>query len=250
MMKKPFFIVGCVRSGTTFLRDVLRNHPNLVSPEETHFFRWAEPFGTEASMEQLKHNAILKKHRSLDGVTEKEFEWMLRNSVSRSDLYRKYMKRYMLNNNYLSKRWFDKTPQNVYGVAMMLAEFPASKFIHIVRNPLSVAASLRAGRVLKVDNLVGACNYWNEAVEIISVVKRAYSKRVCEIKYEDITCDLNGSLKRIVEFVGEDFDGSLFDGIDAKEKPYRYEEIFSEDEIQFVKKMCGRLADGYGYTLG
>ena len=42
----PFFLVGCVRSGTTLLRNLLRQHPNLESPEETHFFRWPHSFGT------------------------------------------------------------------------------------------------------------------------------------------------------------------------------------------------------------
>ena len=42
----PFFILGCVRSGTTLLRDILRIHPRLESPEETHFFRWADPYAS------------------------------------------------------------------------------------------------------------------------------------------------------------------------------------------------------------
>ena len=42
----PFFVLGCVRSGTTMLRDALRMHPHLACPEETHFFRWGEPFGS------------------------------------------------------------------------------------------------------------------------------------------------------------------------------------------------------------
>ena len=42
----PFFVLGCVRSGTTLLRDILRQHPRLESPEETHFFRWSDPYGS------------------------------------------------------------------------------------------------------------------------------------------------------------------------------------------------------------
>jgi len=64
----PFFIVGCVRSGTTMLRDVLRRHPNLTAPEETHLFRWTEPFGTEAYMRGVRSNAVLKRHREMDGI--------------------------------------------------------------------------------------------------------------------------------------------------------------------------------------
>src|SRR5688572_15305042 len=61
----PFFVLGCVRSGTTMLRDALRMHPNLACPEETHFFRWGEPYGTEAMSRSLSNNAVLKKHREI-----------------------------------------------------------------------------------------------------------------------------------------------------------------------------------------
>lgn len=245
--KKPFFIMGCVRSGTTFLRDVLRMHPNLVSPEETHFFRWAEPFGTESSLSPLFNNSTLKRHRELDNVSEKEFEWIIRNSVSRSDLYKRYMKRYLVNNNLGRKRWFDKTPQNVYGAPMMLAEFPGSKLVHIVRNPMDVVASLRLGRIVKVENVVGACNYWVEAAEIMSVVKKAYPNRVFEIKYETMLDEFAPTIKQLLEFLGEDYSDSYFSNVSVVEKRYQYSEIFNQRDIDFVKESCGKWARDYGY---
>src|ERR1041384_5885979 len=33
----PIFIVGCPRSATSLLRDLLRSHPRLTFPEESHF---------------------------------------------------------------------------------------------------------------------------------------------------------------------------------------------------------------------
>jgi hypothetical protein len=36
-MTRPIFIVGCPRSGTGILRDLLRSHPNLTFPGESHF---------------------------------------------------------------------------------------------------------------------------------------------------------------------------------------------------------------------
>ena len=183
----PFFIVGCVRSGTTMLRDVLRNHPNLAAPEETHFFRWAEPFGGVPFRQVVSGNRVLKRHREMDGIEESEFQTILDQSVSRADLCRRYMRLYIEKNKPGAKRWFDKTPQNVYGAAMIAGEMPDAKFIHIVRDPMDVVSSLRIGKIVKVQNLVGACSYWNEAAEIISVIKRAYPERVIEVRYEDFT---------------------------------------------------------------
>ena len=152
MNNEPFFIIGCVRSGTTLLRDILRNHPNLASPEETHYFRWAEVFGTPLSQMQLLNNQVLKKHREMDNISEDEFKTILERSSSRGDLQKRYMDRYLLNNKLSATRWFDKTPQNVYGSAMIASEFPRAKFVHIVRNPLNVVSSLRIGKVVKIEN--------------------------------------------------------------------------------------------------
>lgn len=35
--KSPIFIVGCPRSGTGLIRNLLRSHPNLTFPGESHF---------------------------------------------------------------------------------------------------------------------------------------------------------------------------------------------------------------------
>jgi hypothetical protein len=37
MSDSPIFIVGCPRSGTNLLRDLLRSHPHLAFPDESHF---------------------------------------------------------------------------------------------------------------------------------------------------------------------------------------------------------------------
>jgi Sulfotransferase family len=37
MADAPIFIVGCPRSGTNLLRDLLRSHPRLAFPGESHF---------------------------------------------------------------------------------------------------------------------------------------------------------------------------------------------------------------------
>src|SRR5262249_29267885 len=102
----PFFMLGCVRSGTTMLRDALRMHPRLACPEETHFFRWGEPFGTDAMMRTLSSNQVLKKHREMDGIAEDEFVQMLKQSSSRSELYARYMALFMQRKKPGATRWF------------------------------------------------------------------------------------------------------------------------------------------------
>jgi hypothetical protein len=244
----PFFIIGCVRSGTTMLRNALRMHPNLASPEETHFYRWAEPFGTEAYTRIVTSNQVLKRHREIDGITEEEFRRMVMTSRSRDQLYYKYMDLFVSRRKPTAKRWFDKTPQNVYGAALAAGRMERASFVHIVRHPVNVVSSLRIGKVMKVDPLAGACNYWNEAVDTMKVLRRAYPARVYELRYEDFARDPMTQMKHLLAFLDEPFKADWFadlavDGVDHAESG-----VLSKPEIATVLALTvwGRGRYGYG----
>ena len=243
----PFFVLGCVRSGTTMLRDALRMHPHLACPEETHFFRWGEPFGTDAMQRTLSTNPVLKKHREMDGITEEEFVQMLKQCASRSELYTRYMALYIQRKKPGATRWFDKTPQNVYGALLAASSMPRSKFVHIVREPINVVASLRIGRIVKVENLTGACNYWNEAVQIVSGLKRAFPARVYELRYEDFVAQPKEQLRLMLDFVGEPFDEKWFSALATRQVDHRDEGVLSEDEQLTVRARCAPGRRRYGY---
>lgn len=245
----PFFVLGCVRSGTTMLRDALRMHPNLACPEETHFFRWGEPYGTEAMSRSLSNNAVLKKHREIDGITEPEFADLLRQCGSRAELYTRYMALYLQRKKPGAKRWFDKTPQNVYGALLAASSMQRSKFVHIVRDPVNVVASLRIGRIVKVENMTGACNYWNEAVQIVSGLKRAYPARVFELRYEDFVAEPASQLKLLLDFIGEPYDAKWFAQLNTRQVDHKDEGVLSEAEQAVVRRSCAQGRRRYGYEV-
>jgi len=249
MANHPFFILGCVRSGTTMLRKMLNLHPNLTSPEETQFFRMAEPFGLPGYNNFVMNNPVIKRHREIDGVSEEEFRKILAKSDSRMNLCARYMRFFMQRRKPTARRWFDKSPQNVYGAPMIMAR-PGPKLIHIYRDPVDVVSSLRIGKVVKVESLIGACNYWNEAADIMFTMKRAYPKRVMEISYEDFVRNPLAGLESITRFLGEAFDPAWFEGITAREISHRDGGVLSPDEIAEVEHRClpGRLRYGYAQS--
>jgi hypothetical protein len=244
----PFFVLGCVRSGTTMLRDVLRLHPNLAAPEETHLFRWTEPFGTDAYARGVTSNPVLKKHRELDGITEEEFAAMLRQSTSRADLYNRYMRLYIERRKPGAKRWFDKTPQNVYGAAMIASTVPHSRFVHIVRDPVNVVASLRIGKVMKIDRMLGALNYWREATDIMSVMKRASPRRVHELRYEDFVGDPQKELKALLAFLGEPYEAEWFKDFRINESDHVHSGVLKPEEIETIQRLALQGRRRYGYA--
>lgn len=246
--RPPFFIVGCVRSGTTMLRDVLRLHPNLDCPEETHFYRPSEPFGTPAYKRWVTNNKTLARHRAMDGILEPEFAEVVAASQTRSDLLTRYMELFLSRRPSNARRWFDKTPQNVYGAAMIAHEFPQASFVHIVRNPWDVISSLRIGKIVKVEEVVGACSYWREAVEIIETLKRAYPKRVHELKYEDLVSATDRELQRLLSFIGEPYDSSWFASYRLAPVKHDADRLFTDAERRIVPNLCGPMMQRFGYV--
>jgi hypothetical protein len=74
----------------------------------------------------LSNNPVLKKHREIDGITEAEFAELLKQCSSRAELYARYMALYVKRKKPGATRWFDKTPQNVYGALLAAASMPRS----------------------------------------------------------------------------------------------------------------------------
>lgn len=245
----PLFIVGCVRSGTTLVRDLLRRQPDIICPEETHYFRYGEPFRTSASLNTHLKSAILKKHREIDGIPEAEFEKMIELAQTRGELLQLHVNYMAKARGMTSFRWFDKTPQNVYGVALINEEFPEARFLHLVRNPLNVVASLKLGKIIKVSDIHGACNYWLEAVAIMHRFKPVLGDLLLEMRYEDITGSPVKSMRKMLEFsdLGNAFD--LYTDEDAHVERNQYFDVLTPDEQETVRQRCGGVAERYGYNL-
>ncbi len=244
----PFFILGCVRSGTTMLRDLLRRHPRLECPEETHFFRWAEPYGSPNYVAKYRQK-LLQKHRELDGVSEFDFYLGLKIAKSRREFSDGYGVTYLDKVQNPNGRWFDKTPQNVYGILLLSAAYPEAKFVHIYRNPFNVVTSLLEGKVMPKHGLIGGISYWNESMMIIGEFKKLYPDRILEIRYEDLTNDPMPHIRNLLDFVGED--PGLIEDLSHLTHPEKnkYKQMLTDEDLVIIRDMTEPYFSRYGYVL-
>ena len=249
--KPPFFILGCVRSGTTMLRDVIASHPMLFCPNETHYFRIADPFGTINYMLPFLNQKIFKSHRALDGIGEEDFkENLMLPSNNRRELMERYAQAYMRAQKAPEgARWFDKTPQHVYGAILLADQFPDSKFIHIVRHPLNVISSLRTSKVMNIQSIVGASNYWLESAIIMKHFRKLVGDRLLEIRYAEFTDTPKEHLDRIFAFIDEDPAPMTFNLKKIKPETARWEKVLPAHDIDKARAICGDLATEYGFEF-
>jgi len=135
----PIFIVGCARSGTTLLRDLLRAHPRLTFPIESHFI---PAFGKAYGDPRSAREAIRLARRILN------FGWvrpwglpLAPEDFADCRSYRQVVCRlfeaWARQEN--KPRWGDKTPRYVLWIPELVALFPGAKIIHIYRDGRDVA---------------------------------------------------------------------------------------------------------------
>ncbi len=134
------FILGCDRSGTTLLQNILNAHPDIfITYEEGIIYplKWIyDNQGLDALIEKLYRREMISEK-------EKYYEYM-RNKArtgnkSFSDLV---SKAYSDRCSNLGKIiWGDKNPRYTDQVDDLASLFPNAKFINIVRDPRPVALS-------------------------------------------------------------------------------------------------------------
>lgn len=242
----PFFILGAPRSGTTLLRNMLRLHDRLACPEETHFFRWADAFGTERFERHYQGSNLFSRHRDMDDIPTIDFFLALHNSRTRKELADWYGERMLEIKGIPDGRWFDKTPQNSYGVLLLAEAYPDARFIHIHRNPLNVVASLKSGRVMPAHTLDAAINSWLEPVMILRQFRRIAAERIMDVSYETLVDAPRPLLEDIFQYIGECASGLPWAEISTHPEKNRYLDVLTASEIDRVLEQT----EGYRQDLG
>lgn len=242
----PFFIVGSVRSGTTLLRNLFKLHPQYVCPEETHVYRWAWPFGTRQYNANYLESDLFAKHQAMDGVSREQVAAMLVASQNRGEFLARYIQAHQEAVDGTSKSWFEKTPQNVYGLPLIAEEIPEARFVSIIRNPLNVVASLKKGVIMREDSIVGALNYWRESVILFKQFERLYPERCIKLFYEDLTRNPLDCLNSICSFLEIKSPFNRENVTHVTPEKNQYVEILSFDEQDLIRAACRPLIEELG----
>jgi len=190
---------------------------------------------------------VLRQHRHMDGVGDETYADILASATTRRDLQDRYAAAFLQAKGLEGRRWFDKTPQNVYGMLLLSAVYPEARFVHIHRHPFNVVASLMAGKVMARHSLIGAVNTWLESVAIVQQFGQAWPDRVLDVSYEQLTGNPLDEVNRILTFLDEAPLDRIAAGIRVHPEQNKYLDALSAAEMATIRRMLGERMSVYGY---
>lgn len=265
-MMKRLFLVGSPRSGTTLLQSLLAAHPAIISVPESRFFQYLldEQF-QPAFFERLTQFFENEIHRP-------EFLSYFNPEQSETEKARCFLQILdQLAHEQYQSIWLEKTPEHLAYIDYLEGLLPDALFIHILRNPLDVIASLyEASR--KAPEIWGGnwslewcIERWKDSVLISH--RQVMKPHHFWVWYEELVEHPQIILEKLCEFIGIKFTDLMLvnyqqkakdlslqavwhQGIDREIKPrktHKYHQLFKREEIEYILKTIKPVKSGIMY---
>lgn len=271
----PVFIVGCPRSGTSFLYHLLLSAGGFAEfHTQMNVYDVLEPIYGNLSVTRNKKAALEEWLRSKGGrlsdLDHKSLQRkILQECQSASDFLRIIMEEIAQKQG--MKRWIDSTPTNIPHMRRIHRDFPNALLVHIIRDPRDVALSLdRRGwtRPLPWDrsrSLLAAGLYWEWIVQKGRNLGTNLAQQYIEVRYEDLVQKPQDTLNVLGEFLSCELNyewirqravGSLKDPLTAFPEELqkitfnpvgRWKQNFPADQLRDFEVLIGPYMEELGY---
>ena len=193
----PIFILGLPRAGSTLIEQILASHsmvdgtlelPNILSMAQS--FRGDDIYGNLGNYPKTMRSLTLEKRQELG----KSF-------IDDTRIHRKN-----------APRFTDKMPNNFRHIGLIHLILPNAKIIDARRYPLdccfSMFKQLFAQGQEFTYGLAEAGNYYNSYVKLMNHWNKVLPNKILRVNNEDIIDDLEGQVKRMLDFLELPFEES------------------------------------------
>jgi hypothetical protein len=275
----PVFVMGCHRSGTNLLYDMLLSSGGFaVYRGFLPIYKILIPrFGSMESRwnrERILEAWLRSKGFRRTGLDEEQLSARILNECRNGgDFIRVVMD--SVARNQQAQRWAVYDPDNVLRVARVKRDIPNALFVHIIRDGRDIALSLKKmGGFTPLpwdrgatDSLVATALYWQWMVQRGRAHGRQFPADYIEIRYEDLMTSPHETLGKLGGFIDHDLDydriqraglgrlsetNSSFREEGAKErlKPLgRWRERLAQADVAAIEAAVGGCLEENGYEL-
>jgi len=215
---KTVFIVGVPRSGTTWTMMLLEQHPRITVLQQSGLFHALQPLHKwwRSRGGYGKRIVSSAKTSGEPGASTERRDSFVGDLLDAEQLnaFCEPILRYVYNSIRRSTPGasvvVDQTPENLEFAERILEVMPDAWFLHIVRDPRAVFASMRAanatwakGSFPNQPETVGAM--WRNYAERVRDLKKR-TERIKEVRYEDLLSDGHAQLSSIFSWLQLEFD--------------------------------------------
>jgi hypothetical protein len=218
--KRPLIIGACPRSGTTLLRSIVNNHPELAMPAETDFviplWRNRADFGDLRKPENRRRvgewiflaegrggkRIRAKGLRDRQPTAEEAIERLVAAPPTMGSLCAACFELYA--DSHGKQRWGDKRPAYAGHISTVFQMFPDAQFVNVVRDPRGAVASLmRLGWHRQREALAAAIATWEFSIRRVDDHAAGLRPdQLLDVRYEDLLREPERVIAEVCEFAG------------------------------------------------
>jgi hypothetical protein len=285
-IKKPIFIVGVARSGTTVFYNMLATYPGVTwfsnysnalraVPQAALLHRLLDVPGIG---ERIRQNIVYRKGFKLtprpnegEEIYQDQCKFPFNTGMAEKDQYpeqaEKLRKVIASHLKYSGKQIFiSKQTANNRRIRLLNSIFPDARFIHIIRDGRAVARSVihedwwkdidfwwlnkNAGE-FKNDPLLMFLEYWKRVHDDISLDADFLGDRYMEFRYEDFVIDVKGTMRCILDFLELEQDKQFIARLPEilPNMNYKWQTEFTTEQKQQAVEIIGPKLLQYNYQL-
>lgn len=276
--EQPVFVIGCHRSGTNLLYDMLLSAGGFaVYRGYLPIHKMLIPrFGSMESPESRKQIVDTWMHSKgfrRSGLEAHDLATrLMEGSRNGGDFIRIVMDSVARQQGF--PRWAVYDPDNVLYLRKIKAEMPEALFVHIVRDGRDIALSLKKmGEFRPIPwnrrpaSLEATALYWRWMVQTGRRNGRLYPDDYLEVRYEELVSAPQQTLQALGRFVGRELDygqiqsnrlGRLQESNSsfrdsrgpAESNPiHRWKKLLSAEEVARIEALVGDCLQESGYEL-
>ena len=197
-----FFVLGCQKSGTTWVQNVLDAHPHVCCGGEGHFSDVAAPL--------IERAVDLYNEETRTGRTVTQEEMFSLARLFADQVLSGYLAR--CDDPSAIRAIGDKTPEGAIGVPALDTLYPGSKLIHVIRDGRDAAVSgwyqlRREGRHDQFEDFAAYAGYfarhhWRPYIERARQAAARMRERYVEVRYEELCVGPQIQTRRLLGFLG------------------------------------------------
>jgi hypothetical protein len=192
------FVGGMPRSGTTLMRVILASHPDVAMfPGELPLWRELAPAHAGRSLARaadrnalirdlVTHPRMRRARMTLDG-DELAAALAREPVVSLGTVFAHALRQYARREG--KPRWGVKDPRSEFHADLILAELPAARVVHMLRDPRDVLASQRAIWGPSAQHIVSTTHDWRRSAALARRHQVVHRGAYAVVRYEDLVFD-------------------------------------------------------------